>query len=437
MGGGEAMTPQGIRVTRLDGFNRGKVLEFSGPEVSIGTDAGCDIRYDPVWDKAVSPRHAVLRWKGRDLELADNSRAGIWSGGRKLVGGPLAGLPVVLELGEGGAKLKIEWKAVEAPGAVVPPHSAERSAPQSLPSEPLGKRVGDPVAKPYRRNSRPVWAVVSVAVLAIAVLGAAGVWFVRGLMADQALADAAARNAAAVGVVVATGPGGPEAFGTAWALGDRVFATNAHVARPVGEAIQQGAVVHVVLNRNPQKKFRVTRAVPHAAYEEAGLGPDGRPSAVPINDVGLLEVDGELPVAMRIAPREELEKLRSGYRVAYMGFPCENLAGGGVDPNNPVATMQSGIVTSVTDWWLGQADFAKSLLVQHNLGATGGASGSPIFNTRGEVVAVLSAGNIIEQVRVDANGNTHIERAPSAAMVNFAQRADLLETFIDKKNRTR
>lgn len=429
------MTPKGIRVTRLDGFERGRVLEFEGPEVAIGTDAGCDIRYDPVWDKTVSPRHAVLRWGGRGLELADNSRAGIWSGGRKLAGGALDGMPVVLELGNGGPKLKIEWKPVEASSAAAPPSPAERTPPRRQ-ADPVPRGAGDPVAMP-RRNSRPVWVVAAVAVVLALGLLAAGVWFVRGLMADQALADAAARNAAAVGVVVATTPDGPQAFGTAWALGDQVFATNAHVAVPVGEAIRQGAVIHVVLNRNPEKKFRVTRAVAHADFAEEGLAPDGRPSAVPINDVGLLEVDGKLPAAMRIAPRAELETLRSGYRVAYIGFPAENLAGGGVDPANPVATMQSGIITSVTDWWLGQADFDKSLLVQHNLGATGGASGSPIFNTRGEVVAVLSAGNIIQQVKVDDAGNIHVERAPSAVMVNFAQRADLLETFIDKEKGSR
>jgi len=36
-------------------------------------------------------------------------------------------------------------------------------------------------------------------------------------------------------------------------------------------------------------------------------------------------------------------------------------------------------------------------------------------------------------VKVDQAGNIQLERAPSAAMVNFAQRADLLETFIDKE----
>lgn len=61
--------------------------------------------------------------------------------------------------------------------------------------------------------------------------------------------------------------------------------------------------------------------------------------------------------------------------------------------------------------------------MQHNLGATGGASGSPIFNAKGEIVAILNAGNIIGSVSFES-GN--VVRAPSSVMVNFAQRVDLL-----------
>jgi hypothetical protein len=41
----------------------------------------------------------------------------------------------------------------------------------------------------------------------------------------------------------------------------------------------------------------------------------------------------------------------------------KGMAGGGVEIRNPVATMQSGIITSVTDYWLAQANYEKRLLV--------------------------------------------------------------------------
>jgi hypothetical protein len=62
---------------------------------------------------------------------------------------------------------------------------------------------------------------------------------------------------------------------------------------------------------------------------------DGKEPAVPAYDIGLLKVDGTVPVKFKIAGSSELRKLDSGYRVAFLGFPMENLAGNGVDPHNP------------------------------------------------------------------------------------------------------
>jgi hypothetical protein len=175
-----------------------------------------------------------------------------------------------------------------------------------------------------------------------------------------------------------------------------------------------------------------------------------------------------------------LRELDSGHRVAFLGFPMENLSGGGVDPNHPVATMQSGIVTATTDFWLAKAEFANRKLVQHNLPAVGGASGSPIFDAEGDVVAILSAGNItftlstntwlayaqqieaakrraLEDVRAKVQGKSRneqeamvaeleammqaldrtpvpvmaMQRAPSAALINFGQRIDMLKELLE------
>jgi hypothetical protein len=63
-------------------------------------------------------------------------------------------------------------------------------------------------------------------------------------------------------------------------------------------------------------------------------------------------------------------------------------------------------------------------LIEHSLPSAGGASGSPIFDSRGQVVALLSGGNNI----ASKDG-----RIPNAALVNFAQRADLLRDLIDGK----
>lgn len=144
--------------------------------------------------------------------------------------------------------------------------------------------------------------------------------------------------------------------------------------------------------------------------------------AVPGYDVGLLETEEAAGATLSPATTSELESLRSGTRIAFFGFPMEGMAGGGVDPQQPVATMQSGIVTSMTDFWLAEAEFPKRLLLQHNLAGAGGASGSPIVNANGRVVGILSAGNMAGGV----SGAGRVVRTPSGAMVNFGQRIDLL-----------
>lgn len=243
---------------------------------------------------------------------------------------------------------------------------------------------------------------------------------------DDALAEVAKRYEKAVGLVVLVNGDRLTPMATAWAIDASTFATNAHVSQPVSDVIAKGGTAYVVLNRNPDRRFRILKATTHPRYEKTPANLDGRRPAVPTYDVGLLHIEGRTDVWFPIASTAELHRVDSGYRIAYLGFPMEGLAGGGVDPRSPVATMQSGIITSATDWWQSKAEFAQRLLIQHNLGATGGASGSPIFNPRGEVVALLNAGNIIGSVTMSANGQPSVTRAPSAALVNFGQRVDVL-----------
>ncbi len=418
-----------LHITRLSGFDRGKRVRFSESPVVLGTDATSSVRFDPTWDKTVSARHATLIFQGNAWILVDQSRDGCWINGQKISDQRTLEPLTEIELGRGGPKIKVEIEKppVSAPSVPVPSRAIPAS-PERV-HEPVHQHP--PVVQSEAGNKTPLWMAVGALVLVLA--GLVAFLTLRGRGSDEALAEMADKYAQAVGVVVIPTEGGPVPFGTAWAIGDHVLATNSHVAEPVGQILESGRDVFVVLNKNPDKKFRITKAVVHPLYDQGQTNTDGQSSAVPAFDVGLLVVKETLPIAFPLAPDGELGKLRSGYRIAYLGFPSEGLAGGGVDARNPVATMQSGIVTSVTDWWLGKADFDKALLVQHNLGATGGASGSPIFNTKGEVVALLSAGNIIGQVQVAPDGSTHVIRAPSAAMINFGQRADLLKEFIDQK----
>jgi hypothetical protein len=111
------------------------------------------------------------------------------------------------------------------------------------------------------------------------------------------------------------------------------------------------------------------------------------------------------------------------------------------------ATLHFGNISSLTDVFMCRADDAKDqLLIQHTVPVTGGMSGSPLVDGSGKVIGVVSGGNtdkFVSEVIVpkgsgqasnsDKPGKNKLEiekmRIPSAAMVNFAQRIDLLEAL--------
>ena len=297
-----------------------------------------------------------------------------------------------------------------------------------------------PLTQPQPVRSGNSWLLPVAAVIVLVGLLGLSFLLLRGFShpdTDQQMAAMAKQYENAVGVVILSGQkdGQPvsEPIATAWAVGDRTFVSNGHVATPVSQALSNGLAAFIVLNKNPDKKFRIIEAVVHPKYSGTLLNAGGKLPAVPVYDVGLLKVDANVPNQFKLAPDAELRNLDSGYRVAYLGFPMEGMNGGGVDPENPVANMQSGIITSTSDYWLSKVPFEQSLLLSHNLAAAGGSSGSPIFNARGEVVGVLSAGNINLQFDKESGLPT---RTPSAVLINFAQRIDILrDIYPDYKSR--
>jgi S1-C subfamily serine protease len=104
----------------------------------------------------------------------------------------------------------------------------------------------------------------------------------------------------------------------------------------------------------------------------------------------------------------------------------ESLAGQNIDVQMPIATMQSGIVTSISDNFLGDSGFENNRLIRHNLPAQGGASGSPVFTPDGSVVAILWGGNTTEHITATEGGEIAKVRAANAALINFAERIDVL-----------
>ena len=288
------------------------------------------------------------------------------------------------------------------------------------------------------------------------------------------LANAAEQNKRAVGLIVLTaelqsGKKIPLPIATTWAFAPDKFATNAHVAtglknaysdlktslketllkklaneagfnnntetylRSIGETqgkriteqcqkeaeeLIRGLSVSIFVNGTHHENYPVSHVQLHRDFGVANG------SFYP--DVAVLTIDGKHDTVFKTADDETLGALKSGDPIAFLGFPMENVHNDNVNLDNPVASMQSGIIVAVSDFDLKDSGPSRNYLIRHNLPSAGGASGSPIFNPNGEVVALLFAGNTIGQVQ-----KGQVERTPSAVQINYAVRVDLLKDLAE------
>lgn len=258
---------------------------------------------------------------------------------------------------------------------------------------------------------------------------------------DTLLANVAETYKHAVGIVVVGGIPGRVGIpiGTAWAVGPNKFATNGHVVQGVIDVLlwweknkNLSLRVFIAINQKKDLIYNVNKMQVHNRFGKREVNYGGEVS-VGKYDTGFLFTDEKTPIHFKLANIQTLEKLRAGTKIGYLGFPTENLRGDNINLSNPIATMQTGIITSVSNYFM--ENKAPKYFVRHNLPATGGASGSPMFAQNGAVVGILWGGNMtIEEDCVErqiaAKRNPGICRRPNAAMINFAERADLL--YADK-----
>lgn len=244
--------------------------------------------------------------------------------------------------------------------------------------------------------------------------------------ADTMLADAAETYKHAVGVVVCVLPKvGAKPLGTAWAFGPTLFATNAHVVELMEKIAAKvpGAPFFVAINQRPDRRLRIVASRKHPRYSPGSVRFDGQ-TALATFDMAVLRTSEPAPAHFPLASRNQLQALRSGSRIAFLGFPMESLENDNIDVQNPIATMQSGIVTSLSDSFLSDSGFEGNRLVRHNLPAVGGASGSAIFTPDGVVVAILWGVSFEPSVTPTESGGLTQRRSANAALINFAERID-------------
>lgn len=250
--------------------------------------------------------------------------------------------------------------------------------------------------------------------------------------------EAQARLARSVYLVILRDEVGREfASGTAWPVGKNLLATNAHITE-LRTKLKTGETMVVRSPGLNGRTYEVKEHVTHPGYHAFPDYINGRDPVFistyhgrfrPLSeslayDVGLLRVEENLPAGdiLEIAPTKDLKALTLGVPLASAGYPTESITGSEVQTQGATPELHFGNISALTDYFSLPADSAQAHLIHHTIGTTGGSSGSPIIGTGGRVVALVNAGNFL----FDANGN----RIPNAALINYAQRADILADLI-------
>lgn len=427
-----------IRITHIDGPLAGKIQEFGNDKgrILIGrVTAEADVKYPDDYT-AVSREHVVLV-EGPGIYRLDLSTAKpvFVNGEPALQDQELRGT-VELQLGgNDGPRLRVE----------VNPGLAGAQTVARTQMADLGTKV-----KGTRRMAS--WIAAAVVLLAVVVGGLT--WYFREesvnlkqfvenlppVAAGEEITPAVLQQARdSVYLVLAHDASGEIGQGTAWVVGEGVMATNAHVAEIFYE-LQPGQDLLVRSPVEPYASHKVLRIELHPGYRAfsermAEFGPVVKALGQQVMDAGLIGaydvalmyVDNadQLGKPLPLASKDSLKKLDAGSPIAYIGYPMENMAMTALTAA-PTPQSKIGNITTVTDYFNIRRKDGENQLIQHDVGATGGASGSPMINAKGEVVAVLSAVNFIFLSSGEA-------RIPSGASINFAQRSDLVQELLDGK----
>lgn len=237
---------------------------------------------------------------------------------------------------------------------------------------------------------------------------------------DAAMDDVLGRmNDATFAIIGEVRPPGPDGqpgqpvyalIGTAWAVDDRLLATNAHVTEAFRVFADQGVQIAqgIAVQSRTGSVVQLRDAVTHPAY-------NGDPIGSP--DVGLFVTEVDLPVTLPMATDPDV---RLGDEILIVGFPgdvnefIEIVPGVTV----PQATSLTGRVTALRSHDLTQVVTDDNLdVIQHQAPTTPGTSGSAMMACD-IVVGVNNAGTV--QFVVTASGDDFRVDRTAAAANNFA-----------------
>jgi Trypsin-like peptidase domain len=209
-------------------------------------------------------------------------------------------------------------------------------------------------------------------------------------------------DAATYVIVLKTDRRAPIAFGTAFAIGDRLLATNSHVTKGVLESAramaQQGERVIGVsaFQSETGREIPLLEALVHPTYTNTRSP-----------DVGLFVARDPLPTRLTLASPEEASALRKGDSLQVNGFPgdvWDQIIGTSFQPGLtvPQASLFSGTVQALRNFdervVVNPASTATIDMFEHSADTSPGTSGSPMLRN-GKVIGVHNSGVVNVVVR--------------------------------------
>lgn len=422
-----------LKITYKSPPYRDKALTFEDTleEIRAGRTVGSEVSYPEDMAIVGHDHFAIVRRAGT-YKFVINPHHRVYANGRDLLDGEELSSATEVRLGtQDGPRLLLEPS--RAGGATYVATEAQ----------------GRSAALPELARSGARWTHVLGVVVAVAILGGAFAYWKLSNQVQPIYANAGAgtdfssviaKYQKSVFLVDEVDAGGNSKGGaTAWVValpdGRKAFATNAHVGELLADARKQHYRLLVRSPDSSHREYEIVDASIHPAFaafaamlveadKQASTGMLREVDLSPAYDVAILIPDKQdgIPDALPLATDKSLSTLHAGEPIAYIGYPAENLVS--FDVKAPTPTSQVGIITSVRTFFLTE-EGGPEQLIEHSLPSAGGASGSPIFNQKGEVIALLSGGNNI--------ANKEAGRIPNAALVNFAQRVDLLRDLIEGK----
>ncbi|REJ69104.1 MAG: hypothetical protein DWQ31_05705 [Planctomycetota bacterium] len=448
----------------VEGARAGETLELDSDvdQIVIGRDASkCDVVFPPE-ETRVGREHCALRRVLGRYRFVLNGRNLVLVGGQPAIDDQELLNHTRVQLGPEGPVIQIE-------ASLAPGYQATEMQ-QAIPTKGSVIAELQQTAQRSRRHTG-----ITTAVIVLLALAAIGLWIssarhgaeVEEMRARiQLLDELSDEQKAAVQDVVAkyeqpdddeqlnaalraaersvyliavqNERGGEAALGTAWVCDSDsgILATNAHVAEHFN-SLDDGQ--RMIARNSAGHEVAVNSVAIHPGYRAfsnlwteyapgARTGPNSFKAIKapgPGADVAILRLEAtdDLAPALPLASLASLKKVDRLTMVGYVGYPMEGISLVNLKAPRPVS--HAAYVIAATNFY-GAADdeFADRQLIHHALPAAGGASGSPVIDSRGEVVAVLNAGTVIGFSGSGA-------RITSGANINFAQRVDLVQELLD------